>query len=283
MEIGFLTACMKDSLESSLQWAEDNGFPQVEIGGNHTGFFRAEFIDDIKESIEGYNVKISALGRFGNWLDGDSEKRKQNFELLRDLVDCAKVLEVPCVTTFVGMNNKLDYKGNVELFKEEYIPFIEYAADKNIKIAIENCPMKGAYCFTGGNMMISPGIMSDLFEISPPNFGLNLDPSHLYWQDINIELVVEEFIDRIFHVHAKDCKLNHLIRDFVGVFGNGTYTYPLPGLGDIDWLKFLGALKNEGYKGVLSIEHEDGNYGGKKLKEGLLLARSNLQSYLNQI
>ena len=133
--------------------------------------------------------------------------------------------------------------------------------------------------------MISPGIWNDLFQMTPTNFGLNFDPSHLVWQMIDPALVVEEFPERIHHVHAKDCKINKLIRDVAGVFGKGTYSYPLPGRGDINWITLLGALKENGYSGVLSIEQEDNLYHWtpEKIKEGLLLGQRNLQEFLTKL
>ncbi len=285
MDIGFLTACMKAGLEDTLEWAQNNGFENVEIGGQHAAFFRADYVEDIAEMLGEYNIRVSAIGKFSNWIDAPKEKRMENYKELYDLIDCAAGLKVPNITTFVGLNNQMDYEGNLELFKQEWVPIVEYAADKKINIAIENCPMKRAYGLFGGNIMISPGIWNDLFELTPPNFGLNFDPSHLYWQDIDPALPVEEFIDRIFHVHMKDCALNKMIRDFVGVFGNGTYRYPLPGLGEIDFIPILSILKEEGYKGALSIEHEDGNYLGndEKAQEGLLLAKKNIENWLKEI
>jgi len=35
----------------------------------------------------------------------------------------------------------------------------------------------------------------------------------------------------------------------------------IPGFGDINWGKYIGHLREVGYKGVLSIEHEDSTFG----------------------
>lgn len=48
---------------------------------------------------------------------------------------------------------------------------------------------------------------------------------------------------------------------YVGVPGGGWWRYALPGFGDIKWGQYIGHLREVGYKGVLSIEHEDSTFG----------------------
>jgi sugar phosphate isomerase/epimerase len=279
--IGFVSATLNLNLEALLAWCDKNGFPSIEIAGAHATFFRADYLDDIKEMIADFRVKISALGCFLNYLDPNPEVRKRNFAELENMIEVAHGLNVNCVTCFVGQNNLLDYDGNVKLFKEEWIPRIELAQKKNVNIAIENCPAKGKYGLGGGNLMTSPAIWGELFQITPKNFGLNLDPSHLHWQLADPVLAVEEFADRIFHVHIKDTQIFKDRRDFAGIYGNGNYVYRLPGRGEIDWKAFLGALKDNGYTGTLSIEHEDPDYYGseEKKQEALLISKKYLEQF----
>ena len=80
-----------------------------------------------------------------------------------------------------------------------------------------------------------------MFEAIPSShFGLNYDPSHLIWQQIDYIKPLDEFRDRIFHVHAKDAKLQRDRLDDVGIFAMPLdYHRPkLPGLGDVDWGRF---------------------------------------------
>ena len=104
--------------------------------------------------------------------------------------------------------------------------------------------------------MIDPKI----FAILPyDNFGINYDPSHFVWQMIDYIKPLYEFRDKIFHVHYKDIKLYPDRLQEVGIMG-----YPLdfmspklPGLGDVDWGKYVSALTDIGYKGYTCIEVED--------------------------
>jgi sugar phosphate isomerase/epimerase len=56
----------------------------------------------------------------------------------------------------------------------------------------------------------------------------------------------------------------------------------MPGLGDVDWKQFTSALQENGYSGVVSIEHEDPIYEGteEKVKKGLLLGQRFLSGFV---
>ena len=85
---------------------------------------------------------------------------------------------------------------------------VRYAGEHKVKIAIENCPMIFSDDeWPGGlNLAYSPAIWREMFRIIPDaNFGLNLDPSHLLWQQIDYARVIQDFGERIFHVHAVHC------------------------------------------------------------------------------
>ena len=80
-----------------------------------------------------------------------------------------------------------------------------------MKIAIENCPMLFSWDeWPGGtNLAATPAIWDEMFSIvDSPSFGLNLDPSHLVWLQIDYERVVRDYARRIFHVHAKDLEID---------------------------------------------------------------------------
>ena len=95
-------------------------------------------------------------------------------------------------------------------------------------------------------------------------FGLNYDPSHFVWQQIDYIKPLYEFKDKIFHVHYKDIKVYPDKLDDVGIMA-----YPLdfmspklPGLGDVDWGKYVSALTDIGYDGNTCIEIEDKAFEG---------------------
>jgi sugar phosphate isomerase/epimerase len=113
------------------------------------------------------------------------------------------------------------------------------------------------------------------------NFGLNLDPSHLVWLQIDYVRAVYDYADRIFHVHAKDLEVRRdgLYRHGAFSAGIGWQVPRLPGLGEIDWSRFVAALYAVGYDGVVSVEHEDRVFESdvERVKRGFLLARETLR------
>ncbi len=100
--------------------------------------------------------------------------------------------------------------------------------------------------------------------------------THLDWQGIDVTAAVHEFRDRIFHVHAKDVAVEPTKLARVGYGGDGWWRYVLPGYGRIRWGEFIGTLRDIGYDGVLSIEHEDRAFG---YEEGFVKAAR----YLNAL
>jgi sugar phosphate isomerase/epimerase len=132
-------------------------------------------------------------------------------------------------------------------------PLVEYAGQKGVKIALEN--------WFATNIQ-HLGHWKRLFEVLPgQNFGLNFDPSHLLWQQIDYLGAVEQFAPRIFHTHAKDCEVQEQKLRVVGVLEAGWWRYVIPGYGRVAWGEYVAALRRVGYNNVLSIEHEDGALG----------------------
>ena len=119
-------------------------------------------------------------------------------------------------------------------------------------------------------------------EIPSKYFGLNFDPSHLIWQGIDYVKAVKDFKDKIFHTHAKDTKIDKDVLSQVGIFGTDWWIDKLPGLGDINWGRYISTLYEVGYDYVISIEHEDRAWevNEEKIKQGLLLARDVLSPYI---
>ena len=181
---------------------------------------------------------------------------------LHKLIDASALLGVNMVTTFIGRVPNKTVKENLEIAKEVWTPILAHAEEKGVRIGIENCPM----WFTddewpgGQNIMCTPANWRKVFEVLPsPNLGLNYDPSHFVWQQMDYIKPLYEFKDKIFHVHYKDIKVYKDRLADVGVMANPLeYMTPkLPGLGDVDWGKYVSALTDIGYNGCSVIEVED--------------------------
>ena len=238
--------------------------------------------------MENYGLIISSLAYYPNPLHPDIEHRETVINHLKKVIDAAALLEVPNVGTFVGKDKNKTVPENFEDFARIWPPIVKYAAERNVKIAIENCPMIFSYDeWPGGNNLAStPAIWRKMWEIIPgDNFGLNLDPSHLILQMIDIPRVVREFSEKIFHVHAKDLHIDRegLYNHGVLSQGMGWQVPRLPGLGDMDWQKFFAALTAARYDGVVSIEHEDRVFEGDEelVKRGFYISRDILKPYFH--
>jgi sugar phosphate isomerase/epimerase len=138
----------------------------------------------------------------------------------------------------------------------------------------------------GTNLASTPAAWDEMFSIIPSeSFGLNLDPSHLVWLMVDYERAARDFATRLFHVHAKDMEID---RD--GLYRNGTLSLGmgwqiprLPGLGQVDWGRFVGTLYRVGYDGVVSVEHEDRSFEETQelVERGFLIARDTLRPLLH--
>jgi len=303
MKLGFMTAAFPDlSFEEVAAWAAGNGFEMLEVacwplgkaerryaGVTHIDVneFSTADAKSIHAVLAKYGLEISSLGYYPNPLHPDPEHRDMVIDHLKKIILAAEKLEVPIVGTFVGRDKNKTMEDNLENFKVVWPPIVKFAAELNVKIAIENCPMifSNDEWPGGDNLAISPAVWRKMFEIIPDdNFGLNLDPSHLIWQFIDYVRVVYEFGERIFHVHAKDMRIDYegLYQNGVMSAGMGWQVPRLPGLGDVDWGKFISALYGVGYDYVVSIEHEDRAFEKTEelVKRGFLISRDVLKPYI---
>ena len=168
----------------------------------------------------------------------------------------------------VPPNGKDRFKTIEEDCVEVFPALLDYAAKHDVRLACENW-----YATNIQHL----GHWDRLFELVPhPNFGLNFDPSHLYWQGIDHIAAIEKYASRIFHCHAKDTEVLDAKLKVVGNQGDGWWRYVIPGLGRIHWGQHIATLRRCGYNGALSIEHEDGAIGSE---EGFLVGKKNLELY----
>lgn len=176
---------------------------------------------------------------------------------------------------------------NLEIVKEVWPPIVKLAEELGVKIGIENCPM----LFTddewpgGQNIMTTPANWRKVFEIiDSPNFGINYDPSHFVWQQIDYIKPLYEFKVRS---SMYTTRISRFIRDKladVGVLATPLeYMSPkLPGLGDVDWGKYVSALTDIGFDGYTCIEVEDKAFEGslEDMKKSIILSKRYLDQFV---
>ncbi len=303
MKLGFVSAILDGwTFEEVIDIASDFNYDCVEVacwpaGGAERRYAGVSHIDvanldepkanSILEYCQSRGVEISSLAYYPNTMDPDPEKRAFNISHLKKVIDASKLLQVGMVTTFIGRDQSKDVEENLADFERTWPEIVEYAEIRDVKIAIENCPMLfGRDQWPGGqNLASSPKIWREMFRIIPSaNFGINYDPSHFVWQMMDYLKPLYEFKDRIFHVHFKDVKLFKEKLDQVGVMA-----YPLefmapklPGQGDVNWGAFVSALHDIGYDGYACVEVEDRAFESSpaKIMDSLYLSARYLDQYV---
>ena len=278
MKLGFVSAILgEDSFEQLMDTAQDMGFACVEVACWPAGkaerryagvsHIDVENLDDgeakrILDYCGKTGVAISSLAFYPNPLDADPAKREANGLHLQRVIRASAKLGVNMVTTFIGRDQTKTVEENLASLEKVWSPLLALAEQCGVRIAIENCPMLfGRDQWPGGqNIMTTPAIWKKVFEILPSkNLGLNYDPSHFVWQMMDYIQPLYTFQDKLFHVHIKDIKLyaDRLNEHGIMAYPLDFMAPKLPGLGDVNWSKYVSALTDVGYNGYACIEVED--------------------------
>lgn len=279
MQIGALTARFNAAewpLDRIITWAGENGIDCLEIATpahlNPAEFLKEKGQADLTKKLDAAGVTISSLASYSAQInDPDDSVRKAKHDAAIASIQVAESLGVDTVCLIAGF--PAPGKDKMATIREDlpaiFEPILAEAERRGIRIALEN--------WYSTNIQ-HLGHWRALFEVLPQdNFGLNYDPSHLYWQEIDYLDAVKEFASRIFHTHAKDVVIDDAALRSLGVLDGGWWRYTIPGTGRIPWGEYIGKLREIGYDGVLSIEHEDRTLDAC---EGFLLGAAHLRALI---
>jgi len=223
-------------------------------------------------------LSISALSCHGNPVHPDAAIAARDHATFERTVQLAQALEVPVVVTFSGCpgGSAADATPNwiTTSWPPEYLQSLEWqwnerlipywkkaeklASDAGIKIALEAHP---GFCVYNTETLLR------LRAATGPSLGINLDPSHLWWQGMEIPTVISTLKGSIFHVHAKDVFHNRSMIARNGVLDTKSYRemdqrswlFRSVGWGhsESEWKHIVSSLRLAGYDYAISIEHED--------------------------
>lgn len=301
MQLGFVSAILPDlNLEEVFAFAAETGYDCVELmcwpkgkaerryaGVTHVDAtdFSAKEAETIDALARSYGVSISGLGYYPNPLVADREEGQVYIDHIKKVVRAAALLGVHQMNTFIGRDYTKSVEGNWPRFLEVWTDIIGYAESQKVRVGIENCPMLFTYDeWPGGkNLGTTPAIWRKMYEAIPSeNFGLNYDPSHMIWQHMDYLAPMRNFAHKLFHVHAKDVRIDYHKLNEVGIMAppNEWHSPKLPGLGDVDWGKFFSTLTSTGYDGPVCVEVEDRAYEGSLERRKASLRQS--YTYLRQ-
>ena len=223
-------------------------------------------------------LTISALSCHGNPLHPDRAVARRDDDTFRKTVRLARHLDVPVVVTFSGCPGDSEDAKHPNWvttpwppefldvlewqWEKKAIPYwsdaARFAADAGVKVALEAHP---------GFLVYNVESMLKLRATAGPNLGINFDPSHFFWQGVDVPAAIRALGDSIFHVHAKDVALDPQNVAVNGVIDTKTYRrmaerswlFRTVGWGhdEFEWKRIVSALRLAGYDYVMSIEHED--------------------------
>ncbi len=203
------------------------------------------------------------------WGDGDPEGVRQRCaEEVKNTARAAAAFGVNIVNGFTGSsiwhmiysfppNDFSEVEAGYKDFADRWNPILDVFDEVGVKYALEVHPSEIAYDFVTTEKTLAA------IERRPA-FGINFDPSHLAHQFLDSAAFIEEFADRIYHVHVKDSKkrVGDGRRSILGShlnFGDARrgWDFVSPGHGDVDFEEIFRALNRIGYDGPLSVEWED--------------------------
>jgi sugar phosphate isomerase/epimerase len=233
---------------------------------------------EYRRKIEDAGLTISALSCHNNPLHPDAATAKTADDLVRSTIRLAEQLEVPVVVTFSGCPGDCEDAKHPNWvtapwppefldilewqWEKKAIPYwsrtAQFAADHGVKIALEAHP---------GFVVYNVESALRLRKATSPNLGVNFDPSHFFWQGVDVPAAIRALGDSIFHVHAKDVALDPHNVAINGVIDTKTYRQMAErswlfrsvgwGHDELEWKRIVSALRLAGYDYVMSIEHED--------------------------
>ena len=281
-------------LEEICKAAKEMGFEGLELSAAHVDMKRAAtdpaYVAEVKAVLAKYGLGCWCMSNhlagqcvldaepdaYDSRLDGfvpaelaGNPKAIQEWatQEMKYTAQAAKAMGVGVVTFFMGspiwkmwysfpQTSEEMVEAAYQRTKELWTPIFDEFDACGVKLALEVHPTEIAFDYWTTKKLL------DTFEWRP-TLGINFDPSHLLWQGMDPAVFCRDFIDRVYHVHAKDVKLNFDGRNGVLgshiTFGNTRrgWNFVSLGHGDVDFDAICRELNQGGYEGPISIEWED--------------------------
>nr|WP_288884473.1 sugar phosphate isomerase/epimerase [uncultured Blautia sp.] len=293
-------------LEVMCRKAKEMGYDGLELAcwGNHLDAKRVveddSYFQEVMDLLKKYDLKCEALSThiIGQCVGDYNDPRLNNFapdeladqpeairawavETMKYAALAAKKMGCYVVTGFTGSpiwkylysfpqtTEEMIEAGYQEIY-DLWSPILDVFAENGIQFALEVHPGEIAFDYYSTKRLL------EKFK-DRPEFGLNFDPSHLIWQGVTPHLFLQDFADRIYHVHMKDAAVTLDGRS--GLLGSHIdfgdlrrgWNFRSLGHGDVNFEEIIRVLNAVGYEGPLSVEWEDSGmereYGAKQAAE----------------
>ncbi len=252
----------QQDLDSLIAWTKENGLEVIDVGKD---------ADTAAQTVieAGLRVGSADLKEWQGMISVDKGKRAEAIAQNTDYIrTCAAAGPLNYFLVMLPENTDLPRSENFGYMVESFNELAPVFEENQAKVVIEGWPGPGALCCT------PEGYRAFFKECPSPAMGVNYDPSHLIRLGIDYLRFLNEFVDRVYHVHGKDTQL--LAENLYEYgseqeptfaekipFGSLHWRYTIPGHGIVRWVDVFNILQANGYAGCVSIELEDANFNGK--------------------
>jgi len=219
-----------------------------------------ELAKRIEEIIGDRDVKVSTLGFYANPI-----QHKEDERIFASYIDAAGLFGAERVCGFAGALEGRPVEESMPRFKAVFTELAKRAADKNIKLGIENCPMGGTWEKAACNIGFNPRAWEMMFhEVPSESLGLEWEPAHQMVQLIDPISSLRQWVKKIVHIHGKDATVDYDAIQKFGILGAENFVYHrTPGYGDCNWTDIISILQMGGYDSDICIEgYHDPIYNG---------------------
>ena len=202
--------------------------------------------EEIKSRSENYGIKVGAIGRWGmQRVDKNGEPLEEALHHDKNLIDLAVFLHCPVYNVGCNYTEGFSYYENCDFAIRYFRILLDYAKDKNVKIAVYNCDWR--------NFVYNEKAWSYILG-ALPELGIKFDSSHSINRNEDYLAVLRNWKERVYHVH---------IKGNLRIEGE-TYDDSPAGLDTTKWPAIMSLLYIANYDGMLSIEPHSHNWRGKK-------------------
>lgn len=250
--------------EGNFKYVKDKGLEAVEFCVNNN-YDADEFLSraaEIKGCSDKYGIPVGSMGRWGmERIDEMGNVIPKALEDDKALIKAASIIGCPVYNVGVNYTDRFGYDKNCEIAIAYLSELIEFAKDKNVKIATYNCDW--------ANFVYDVKAWSKI-HTALPELGIKYDASHCINRRGDYLRELRDWGDRVYHVH---------IKGVLYIDGEGYDDAPA-GLDQINWGGLMDVLYTKDYNGMLSIEPHSAYWKGKKGQWGIDFTIKYIKNYI---
>jgi sugar phosphate isomerase/epimerase len=256
IRIGTLVGGGADTVDK-LKFLLPHGFESFSITfWQHLGDTQLpRLAEQVRQTLDGTGAVISTIGVFGNPLEtGELDLKTLNG--WEQAIDHAKDFGASIVSGFTGRVRGKKLPESIARYTEVFGRLADRAAAKGVRLAFENCAMGGDWNSGDWNIAHGPDAWQLMFEALPAaHLGLEWEPCHQMVRLTDPMPQLDDWADRIFHLHGKDATIDHQRIARYGIGSSKTWSWHrTPGFGDSDWTRIISKLRMNGFTGSIDIE-----------------------------